>query len=168
MDDEETTIEKERQLFKLIGTRRGKLGALTRQRNEINALSEAGDTTEEVEQQLRDFIRYLQEFEKLQESVQSLLSDEEKEHDPNDWYEPKMSQFKKFLMGVEFWLKVNEVQVDEHENETDVLQGACADSVSPHDSISQAATKPTSRVSSRGSSKASDALFKKFEFSTPY
>lgn len=160
-DDEETRIEKERQLFKLLGTRRGKLGVLTRKRNAIDALIEAGDTKDEVQQQIGDFVSYLKEFEKLQSDVQSLLSEEEKEHDRNYWYEPKMSECKTFLTGVKFWLKADDVEADEPEreteNEADEFPGALAESVSPHDSISQAASKPPSRVSSRGS-KASVAL----------
>lgn len=145
---EEEELEKEKKLFKLIGSRRGKLGVLTRKRNEINALLEAGETKDEVQTELSDFLNHLSQFESLQESVQSLLPDEEKEHDRKDWFEPKMAGIKEFLNGVALWQKADVVEVGEH--------GACADSVSPHDSVSQASAK-VSRASSRGS-KASEAL----------
>ena len=95
----------EQELSQSMGTRRGKLGVLTRKRNEINALMEAGDTKEEVQKLAWECLKYMEEFAFLQRYVQDLLPDEEKEHDQNEWYEPKAAHFKEFLDGVELWLK---------------------------------------------------------------
>lgn len=45
---------------------------------------QAGNTKEVVKQLVIGLIHYLEEFEELQETVQSLLLDMEKEHDQND------------------------------------------------------------------------------------
>ena len=50
IEEEMMMIEKEKTLFKRIGTRRGRFGLLTRKRNEIVALMEAGVTKEEVKE----------------------------------------------------------------------------------------------------------------------
>ena len=163
-EEEMWMFEKERTLFKLIGTRRGRLGVLTRKRNEIAALMEAGDTREEVQESVLKFLRFFKGFIELQETIQALLPEDEKEHDQNEWFEPKAAHFREFLDGVQLWI----MEAEATEQNVEVVavelgQGAddvhteCAESVSPHDSVSQAAAKATSRVSSRGS-KASEAL----------
>lgn len=52
LDEDKAVFIKEKQLFKLIASRRGKLGVLTQKIYEINALIKAGDTGEEVKQLL--------------------------------------------------------------------------------------------------------------------
>lgn len=47
----EAMADKEKKLFKLIGTQRGKLSVLIRKRNKIDPLIEAGHIKEEVEAQ---------------------------------------------------------------------------------------------------------------------
>lgn len=84
VDDEKTMVEKEKKLFDLIGTCRGKLGIPTWKHNKIDDLMQAGNTKEVVKQLVIGLIHYLEEFEELQETVQSLLLDVEKEHDQND------------------------------------------------------------------------------------
>lgn len=131
---EEQDIAEERELFKLIATRRGKLGALTRKRNEVNKLIEAGQDKETVMKQIDLFDGSLAEFMSLQVSVQSLLKDEcEREADHVDWYEPKLLYLKKFLEGVNKWAteeahiaddeKVAERSVD-HESASQTAQNA--------------------------------------------
>lgn len=84
VDDEKTMVEKEKKLFDLIGTCWGKLGIPTWKHNKIDDLMQAGNTKEVVKQLVIGLIHYLEEFEELQETVQSLLLDVEKEHDQND------------------------------------------------------------------------------------
>lgn len=138
-------------MFKLIVTHIGKL-RVTRKKNEINALLEAGDTKDEVQTELADFLKHLNQFETLQESVQTLLSNEEKEQDRSDWFQPKKRGIKEFLNGITFWLKADVVEVNEH--------GVYADPVSHHNSVSQDSSK-ASKASTR-SSKASEARVSRF------
>lgn len=78
----------------------------------------------------------------------SLLSDEEKEHDHSEWYEPKLAHYNEFYSGVEFWL---------HADAVDEQPVQAADVITPHDNVSQNAEQAVSNASSRGS-KASSAL----------
>lgn len=97
MEDESNTEQDEcpiesanEMLIKLIGTRRGKLGVLTRKLNETKALMQKGDV-EKVVNNVDVFNATLNEFNQLHKSVQVFLSDEERESDQMDWYEPKIS-----------------------------------------------------------------------------
>ena len=47
-------------------------------------------------------------FIELQGTVQALLPEDEKEHDQNDWFEPKVEHFREFMDGVQFWITENE------------------------------------------------------------
>lgn len=51
----EKAIMDEKELFKLLASRRGKLGALKRKRNEINAAIEAGENKETVAKHVETF-----------------------------------------------------------------------------------------------------------------
>lgn len=148
MDDvAEKAIMDERELFKLLASRRGKLGALTRKQNEINAAIEAGENKETVAKHVETFNSVLADFMELEVSVQSLLDDDEKEADRVDWYELKLIIFREFLNGIEAWTGENP------NGKSDVLEGA----VGPMDSVSQAtnkSSKRSSRKSSRVSSKS--------------
>ena len=100
-EEEMWTSEKERTLSKLIGTRRGRLGVLTRKRNEITALMEAGDTREEVQESVLKLLRFFKGFIELQETIQALLPEDEEEHDQNEWFEPKAAHLREFRDGVQ-------------------------------------------------------------------
>ena len=143
IEEEMRMIEKEKTLFKLIGTGRGRLRALTRKRNEIVALMEAGDTREEVKESVLYFLGYLKGFIELQETVKALLPEEEKEHDRNDWFEPKVEHFREFMDSVQLWIMEAEateqnvkVDADGFEQGADDVHTDGVESVSPHDSIS--------------------------------
>lgn len=168
VDDVQEAVEEEEKLYQLIRSRRGKLGALLRKRNEIDALIEGGGAKEEVEHALSHFIRFLDDFVEVHEQVQSLLTEEERDGDHIDWYQPKVLCFLEFVKVVEMWLKSDEVNADSSEKETEM--NACETeqqtdvahehdtAVSQYDSISQvAAVTPPSEASSPGSN-ASQAL----------
>lgn len=141
MSDEETVEQdssEEKQLFKLIATRRGKLGVLTRKRNEINSLIEAGQDKETVRRQVNSFDGFFAEFISLQATVQQLIKDEyEKEADDLDWYQPKYHLFKSFLDDVTNWLEVDQDDDNEKDEQDDI------GTVKPQDSASQVAHSVT-------------------------
>ena len=87
----------------LSASHKGKLGACTRKMNEIKALMETEGNVEKVNESVALFQRSLEDFNEIHESVQTFLSEDEKEKERIDWYEPKMSTFADFLKDVEKW-----------------------------------------------------------------
>ena len=79
--------------IKELTTRRGKLGHCTRTMNEINndIRFGRGDAVA-VKAQLEEFHKILKTFKTSHESVQMLLSDDVKENENVDWYEPKIAK----------------------------------------------------------------------------
>ena len=127
MSDPDEVVEKERELFKLINTKRGKLGVLTRKRNEIETLKEAREPKQLICEHMDLFNKYLEQFMELQVAVQSALgNEEERESDHNDWYEPKLMRMKEFIEQMDTWMESDE-------DNTEELNA----SVHPHDSVSQ-------------------------------
>lgn len=97
MDETAKEMGKERELFNRIKLRRGKFGVLTRKRNKINSLIDAGESKTFINEHMETFNKHLEDFIELQVSVQSLLNEDERETDHSDWYEPKLISFKEFL-----------------------------------------------------------------------
>lgn len=164
MEDE--AIEKERELFKLIASRRGKLGFLTRKRNEIKSFIDARESKQLVSEHMHAFNKYLEQFMELQVAVQSLLVDEdEREADHNDWYEPKLLHMKEFIEQTETWLKNIEVGGEEQRREDLNATVQPQDSVSQvgrdveraHEEPSAVARKAPSRVSLASSGRSTAA-----------
>ena len=69
----------------------------------MKALMETEGNVEKVNESVALFQRSLEDFNGIHESVQTCLSEEEKEKERIDWYEPKMSTFADFLKDVEKW-----------------------------------------------------------------
>ena len=90
MQQEQEDLGKEREVLSLIKKRSGKLGALTRKRNEIHTLIDNGENTTVIEEHMKVYNRFLEEFMDVQVAVQSLLNEDERESDHTDWYEPKL------------------------------------------------------------------------------
>lgn len=61
------------------------------------------ENVEKVNESVAFFQRSPEGLKDIHESVQMFLSEEEKEKERFDWYEPKMSTFAKFLKDVEKW-----------------------------------------------------------------
>ena len=90
----------------LSATRRGKLGHCTRKMNEINNEKRFGrGDSVAVKAQLEEFHKILKTFKTSHESVQMLLSDDVKENENVDWYEPKIAKFNDFICQTEIWLR---------------------------------------------------------------
>lgn len=77
-EEQDEGIQKEQELFNLIKRRRAKLGILTRKRNDINALIDAGELKASIDEHMKMINNHLGDFTDFQTSVQSLLNDEEK------------------------------------------------------------------------------------------
>ena len=54
--------------------------------------------------QLEEFHKILKTFKTSHKSVQMLLSDDVKENENVDWYEPKIAKFDDFICQTEIWL----------------------------------------------------------------
>lgn len=107
----ETAAEAEDLLKTLLASRRGKLGACTRRLNEIKILLVEGGNVDHVNQCVGIFKQAVDEFIRLHQSVQNLLSEDEKLDDHVDWYEPRMMNFNYFLKEVETWKKEQCIQL---------------------------------------------------------
>lgn len=110
MDSDKEPIdaaEAEERFQSLSASRKGRLGACTRKMNEIKVLMETGGNVEKVDDSVALFQKTLDEFKETHVSVQTFLSEEIKENERINWYEPKMSTFENFLQDVEKW-KISE------------------------------------------------------------
>lgn len=147
-------------LIKTIASRRGKLGVLTRKKNEINNLLEAGENKETINKHVEVFNNCLGDFMELQVAVQNLLSsEEEKEADHTDWYEPKLIHFRDFLFDIKKWVAGDvDTETDKNEvgEEQEEQEEANASVLGPDDSASQT-KKPLSKASSKAASSASSS-----------
>ena len=143
-DPDQEALE-EKVLFKLIATRRGKLGVLTRKINEIDNLIKHGLPKETVKELVTAFQGYLEDFANLQASVQHLLKDEyEKEADRLDWYEPKHESFEQYLGSITEWVNDGQIEdVEEERPEEENEEQDVDDDINPQDSASQTAHSVT-------------------------
>lgn len=144
-------------LIKTIASRQGKFGVWTRKKNEINNLLEAGKSKETVIKHVEAFNNYLGEFMELQVAVQNLLSsEEEKEADYMDWYEPELIHFQDFLFDIKSWLP-GDVEKEKDKNEVgEEQEEASALLVGLEDSVSQT-KKPASKAPSKAASSSSSS-----------
>ena len=86
-----------------ISTRRGKLALCTRKMNELKVFLEEDVDLQKVNELFAVFIQTVNEFSDVHKLVQNLLSEEEKETDNINWYEPKIENLHQFMNEVEAW-----------------------------------------------------------------
>lgn len=106
MDESQETaaLTEKDSLTKLIGARKGKLGACTCKMNEIKLRqSETGDVNE-VKRLLTKFLNTLEEFEQANDSVQLLQPVEERKVEQEYWFKPKIDCFKRFIDEIIVWI----------------------------------------------------------------
>ena len=168
-DPDQEALE-EKVLFKLIATRRGKLGVLTRKRNEIDSHMQSGQPKESVKPLVTAFQGYLEEFVSLQPSVQQSLKDEhEREADRLDWYEPKCQSLERYLESVTEWVNDDQNEDDEKSEHVEEERPGkekemqdTEDDIHPQDSACQTAPSVThSRRTRSALSGASQASYVK-------
>lgn len=84
--------------------RRGKLSYCTRKMNDIKEMMGDGSGVDEVAKNVAvAFKGALREFIESHAAVQTLLTEEVRKHETQDWYEPKMADFDAFLSDVDMW-----------------------------------------------------------------
>ncbi|XP_035988164.1 uncharacterized protein LOC118560795 [Fundulus heteroclitus] len=106
---EEQDYKSELSFKALSATRRGKLGQCTRKMNEIKAIMCENVDVEDVKKEVAAFHTILNDFKFCHESTQALLSDDVKESENLDWYEPRMARYNEFLANVDEWLKQHNI-----------------------------------------------------------
>uniref|UniRef100_A0A3Q3EL87 PiggyBac transposable element-derived protein domain-containing protein n=1 Tax=Labrus bergylta TaxID=56723 RepID=A0A3Q3EL87_9LABR len=141
MEIPKTSAEAEEMLKALKASRKGKLGACTRKMNEIKALQHDGGCIDDVNKGLKTFHETVAHFNDVHISVQA-----EKEEDHEDWFEPRMINFKYCVKEVEIWKKEQIAQLR----------------IEPQDSISNVSRK------SRGSKAPSSASLETAEQTNLY
>lgn len=136
----------EQSLKSLTATRGGKLGVCTRKMNETRALFDAHASVEIIDESVAALRSAMNELTEAHVSVQALMSDEDKEKDRTEWYEPKVAVFKSFLHEVDLWKKSKSDPQSE---------------INPEDSVSKTGSKSSgSKVSSVSSLRAQAAAEK--------
>ena len=111
----------------------------------------------EVQNSLLGFIELCDEIRCLHDSLMILLPQEEKERHET-WFKAKMMFNNEFIDDVETWVKRNENQVSETENNCDM--GAKNDDINPNDSISNVGKHSNKSVTSHRSSTTSSVKIK--------
>lgn len=126
-------------LHRLNGSRRAKLGQLTKKINELNLLKENDNNVDKVEEEcLNDFAKLFGEFNDLNKEYVDLLSEEEAIADQRNWFDPKSKVMEQFVSLTEKWItEVRKGTKQPHEDmeEEDALLGE--DGVRPEDSASR-------------------------------
>ncbi|XP_034086675.1 uncharacterized protein LOC117555808 [Gymnodraco acuticeps] len=135
-DDPRTSADAETLLKSLKASHSGKLGACTRKMNEMKALLVEDGNVEHVNEALEMFKLNINDLCSVHGSVQQLLSEEEREEDHVDWFEPKMTHFEYCMKDVDVWKREKIAQSKIH----------------PHDSISNVSHKSRSSKTSSVSS----------------
>ncbi|XP_043965633.1 uncharacterized protein LOC122827096 [Gambusia affinis] len=141
MSDTETAPTYEDRLKVRVLSRRGRLGACTRKINEIKALMTDAGNVDAVNDSVQVFKEAVDEFNNAHKLVEELLSEEEKDNDYNDWFDPRISNLNYFLKDVEIWKK-------------DIVQST----IRPFDSISNVSQKSKSSSSTRSSRSRSSSV----------
>ncbi|XP_032425050.1 uncharacterized protein LOC116723928 [Xiphophorus hellerii] len=141
MSDPETPPASEDMLKVRVLSRRGRLGACTRKINEIKTLMSDAGNVDAVNESVQAFKEAVDEFRNAHKLVQELLSEEEKENDYDDWFEPRITNLNYFLNDVETWKK-------------DIVQST----IRPSDSISNVSQKSKSSSSIRSSASRSSSV----------
>lgn len=78
----------------------------TRRMNEVKALLADGCDVESIKRSAETFFMSLGEFKTAHRLVQEQLSDDIRENERIDWFEPKMATFENFMSEYEMWKNV--------------------------------------------------------------
>lgn len=129
-------------ITRLKGERRGKLSQLTKEKNNIERLKQNECNADFInEESFPMFVKCLREYERINNELCELLSEEDKREDQNV-FESRHFEFKLFLQSVKVWIKDSKCSPEED--------------VHPHDSVSKA--NSVASTSSQGSSTSSIRL----------
>lgn len=115
-------------------------------------MSDAQNLQNVKERMESDFALALNEFHSHNNQVMSVLSEEEKIFDQDNWFEPKMASIREFMKTTKKWIAEDHKhmipnEAEQQEHVTDDLEEA----VNPDDSASQVGARKDAVHSSRGS-----------------
>ena len=92
----------------LKGSRSAKLGVLTRKKNEITELMKDACNIEIIKTKMEDeFSKAYKELNELNDSVKSLLSEDDVKRDQREWYAPRITSLNEFMNDVSQWMEQN-------------------------------------------------------------
>ncbi len=155
-----TVKAQEERLNQLMGTRKAKLGHLTRQMREIETLLEDSGNFDTVYQCINgEFAQSFLSFQDINNATRELMSEDEAYLDQLHWFEPKSQAVKHFVDKVKDWIERVKLQFKEAERCDAEVE--CTDSASMVISSSQLPCLPKksgSHVASGVSSTASSRL----------
>ncbi len=155
-----TVKAQEERLNQLMGTRKAKLGHLTRQMREIETLLEDSGNIDTVYQCINgEFAQSFLSFQDINNATRELMSEDEAYLDQLHWFEPKSQAIKHFVDKVKDWIERVKLQFKEAEQCDAEVE--CTDSASMVISSSQLPCLPKksgSHVASGVSSTASSRL----------
>lgn len=102
-------------------------------------MSDSQDFQNVKERMGNDFALTLNEFNSHNTNVGSLLSEEEKMYDQENWFEPKMASIRDFMKTTRKWIAENHKHVMQKEavQQKNVLTDDLQEAVKPDDSVSQ-------------------------------
>ncbi len=154
-----TVKAQEERLNQLMGTRKAKLGHLTRQMREIETLLEDSGNVDTVYQCINsEFAQSFLAFQDINNATRELMSDDEAYLDQLHWFEPKSQAVKHFVDKVKDWIgrvKLQSKEAEQCDAEIDCIVSASMVISSsqlpllPKKSGSQVASDVSSTASSR-------------------
>ena len=92
-----------KQLKDLIASRRATLGICTRKMKETKVLFDGHSGVEIICESIAALKCAMSGFKEAHASVQALMSEEEKETDHTEWYEPKINDFESYVNHMDEW-----------------------------------------------------------------
>lgn len=131
-----TVKAQEELLNQLMGTRKAKMGHLTRQMREIETLLEDSGNFDTVYQCIYgEFAQYFLLFQDINNATREFMSEDEAYLDQLHWFEPKSQAVKHFVDKVKDWIE--RVKLQSKEAEQCDAEVECTDSDSMVISSSQ-------------------------------
>lgn len=142
-------------LQRCIAQRRKTLGTLTSIGKEIETMKSDVQNVQRVKNMMEnEFAKSLKEFNQFNNEVSKLLTEDEKGHDQENWFEPKMAKIRQFMKMTKNWIAAEDELIlpmkrvqQEESNVDDYLQ----ETVKPDDSVSQVGVRAVTDASARGS-----------------
>jgi hypothetical protein len=97
-------MEISNQASKVKKARKAKLSQLTRRKNIMIQLMEDVSGLSEVRENLHTYKDLFEKFKTLHYNYQELLTEEERQKDDSEWFEPKVKEINTFLSSVYSWI----------------------------------------------------------------
>ena len=129
-----------KQLKDLIASRRARLGICTRKMKETKVIFDGHSGVEIICESIAALKCAMSGFKEAHASVQALMSEEEKETDHTEWYEPKRNDFESYVNHMDEWTH-SKVETQRLDLQTET---ALQSEITPGDSASRIGSKASS------------------------